>query len=69
MLTGILVDELPLLGLDISLFACVELATLLNDFLRKVFGIASKPLDAFWHHEHLLNRVTLLALFSLLKHS
>ena len=70
MLCLFLVDELPLLGLDVSLLVGVELAALLKHFLYEVFGVAPQALDSFWHHEYLLDaqaRALLVALLRLLQ--
>lgn len=69
MLTRVLVDELALLCLDIALLARVELAALLNDLLRKIFGITPQAFDTLGHHKYLFNRVSLLPVLTLLKQS
>ena len=65
----VLVNELALLGLDVALFASIELAALLNNLLRKILRIAPQPLNTLGHHEHLLDRVALLPVLALLEQS
>ena len=62
----VFVDQLSLLGFDVSLFHGVKLPTLLDDFLDEVFRVAAKALDSFRHHEDVLDADT-LAIFALLR--